>query len=364
MVTVVLAVAVTTGVFIGLSVLLLVAERYLANYGLCTISVNEGSAVLEQQGGGTLLQALYENKIFIPSACGGKGSCGYCKVTVLSGGGPLLPTETPFMSRAEIRSGVRLACQVKVKENIEIRLPEELLNVKEYKARISLIRELTHDIKEVNMELLEPTEIKQRPGQYVQILAPGPEGPVFRAYSVSSPTYVTDKVQLIVRLVPGGIASTYIHNLKQGDEVTFTGPYGEFKLSEDANVPIVCVGGGAGMAPIANIIYSVYDRWPERKCYLFFGCRTTRDIFYLDAFNAVAKEHPNFEVIYALSDPLESDEVWEGDTGFVHLSLEKSLKTGPRFQAFLCGPPPMIEAVTEVLGGKGLKQEDIFYDKF
>lgn len=364
MMTALLALGVTTGVFVGLAAILLVAERYLANYGTCTISVNEGSAVLELKGGGTLLSALYENKIFIPSACGGKGSCGYCKVTVLTGGGPLLPTEVPFMTRAETRSGIRLACQVKIKENVEIHLPEDLLNVKEYKSRVSLIRKLAYDMKEVTLDLIEPTEIEQRPGQYAQILAPGPEGPVYRAYSISSPSQVKDKIQLIVRLVPGGIASTYIHSLKEGDEVTFTGPFGEFHLSENPEVEVICVGGGAGMAPMANIIYSIYERWPDRHCQLYFGCRSTKDIFYMNEFKALAKKHANFEVIYALSDPLESDEKWDGDTGFIHLSLDKKFSPVKKAQAFLCGPPPMIEAVMEVLETKGIAGADVFYDKF
>ncbi len=364
MITAVLALGVTTGVFVGLAATLLVAERYLANYGICTISVNEGSAVLEIKGGGTLLSALYENKIFIPSACGGKGSCGYCKVTVLSGGGPLLPTEAPFMTRAEMRSGVRLACQVKIKENVDLRLPEELLSVKEFKAKVSQVRQLTYDIREVTMDLLDPSEIEQRPGQYVQILAPGPDGPVYRAYSISSPSHVKDKVQLVVRLVPGGIASTYIHSLQEGDDVVFTGPFGEFHLSEDPEVEVICVGGGAGMAPMANIIYSIYERWPDRRCQLYFGCRSTKDIFYMKKFEALAKEHPNFRVIYALSDPLESDEKWDGDMGFIHLSLDKRFSPQKKSQAFLCGPPPMIEAVMEVLDAKGISGGDVFYDKF
>ncbi len=358
------AVAVTAGIFTVLAVWLLISERYLAHYGTCVISVNGGSTVFEQQGGSTLLTALYNNKVFIPSACGGKGSCGYCKCIVRSGGGPILPTETPFFTRTEIRSGVRLACQVKIKEDIEIQIPEELLAVKEYRATVALIHELTHDIKEINLDLIEPVEIDHRPGQYIQIQAPVPDGHVFRAYSISSPVYEKNKVQLIVRLVPGGIASTYIHNLTEEDEVLFTGPYGEFRLIEDPEVEVVCVGGGAGMAPIVNIIYSIYHRWPDRKCSLFFGCRTTKDVFYLDRFEALEKEHPNFKVIYALSDPLQEDEKWDGDTGFIHLSVEKHLEPNPRCQAFLCGPPPMIEAVTEVLKDKKLKDENIFYDKF
>jgi Na+-transporting NADH:ubiquinone oxidoreductase subunit F len=259
---------------------------------------------------------------------------------------------------------VRLACQVKVREDMEIRIPEEMLNVKLFSATVASTRSVTDDIKEICLSLNEPAEISQRPGQYVQVQAPSPEGPVFRAYSVSSATYDTDVVELVVRIVPGGIASTYLHSLKEGDPVTFTGPFGEFYLNENPDVEIVCVAGGCGMAPVKNIIYSLIRRWPERSCWLFFGCRTTRDIFYLDDFQKLSREHPNFHVVYALSDPLEPGEEWDGETGFIHLSLDKLLQAGDKRQAFLCGPPPMIEAVTRVLQDKGMKAEEIFYDQF
>jgi Na+-transporting NADH:ubiquinone oxidoreductase subunit F len=362
-ITAITSVAITSGIFIALSIVLIIAEKRLADYGECTVNINDGSVMIERPGGLSLLATLYERKIFIPSACGGKGSCGYCKVTVSSGGGLLLPTETPFMTRAEQLGGVRLACQLKVKEDLGIQISEDLLAVKEYRSRVSLIRELTYDIKEVNFELLDPTEIKHRPGQYVQIMAPGPDGPVFRAYSISSPVSKHDGVQVMVRLVPGGIASTYIHSLKEGDEVTLTGPYGEFMLNENPNVGIVCVGGGAGMAPISCIIHSIYERWPDRKCELYFGCRSTKDVFYLDHFKELAKEHPNFEIHYALSEPSE-EEGWSGETGFIHLSVDKWVDPQSQKQAFLCGPPPMIDAVTEVLLEKNLETEEIFYDKF
>ena len=361
---IILSVAVMTGIFVALSLLLIVAGRYLADYGTCTIVVNAGAAAFELPGGGTLLKALYDKKIFIPSACGGKGSCGYCKVTVSSGGGPILPTELPFMSRAELRGGTRLACQVKVKQNLEIQFSEVYLSVKEFRGRLSRVRPLTHDIKELTLELLEPAQIDFRPGQYVQIQAPSPDGPIFRAYSISSPTFQSDKIQLVVRLVPGGIASTFLHSLNEGQELFFTGPYGDFKLSEDPNVAVVCVGGGAGMAPINSIIHSLYQKWPERSCYLFFGCRSKRDVFYLDTFQELARKHPSFKVVYALSDPLAAEEQWEGDAGFIHLSADRRLEVNSKRQAFLCGPPPMIEAVTEILTNKGLRMDDIFYDKF
>ena len=360
----ILAISVLCGIFAVLAGVLIVAEKFLVNYGVCKIDINAGERELEVDGGQTMLNALIGEEIFIPSACGGRGSCGYCKITVLSGGGPVLPTETPYLTRKEMRSGVRLACQVKIREDITIKIPEELLNVKLFSATVKSTITLTHDMKEILFELGEPTEISQQPGQYAQVQAPSPEGPVFRAYSISSPSYETNTVELIVRIVPGGIGSTYLHNLEVGDPVIFTGPYGEFRLNEDPDTEIVCVGGGSGMAPMKNIIYTIYDRWPDRTCWLFFGCRTTDDVFYLEEFRKLAEKHPNFHVIYGLSDPLPEGNDWDGETGFIHISADKYLEPGINRQAFLCGPPPMIEAVTRVLEEKGIKPSDIFYDKF
>ncbi|OHB74076.1 MAG: hypothetical protein A2Z25_10975 [Planctomycetes bacterium RBG_16_55_9] len=359
-----LSVASFAGLTVLLSAGLIVAERFLINYGICKLDINAGEKPLEVAGGQTLLSSLYANEIFIPSACGGKGSCGHCKLTVISGGGPVLPTETPYLTRKEIRSGVRLACQVKVREDIYVRIPEDFLNVRLFSATVANTRVLTYDIKEVRMRLNDPGEISQRPGQYVQIQAPSPDGPVFRAYSISSAPHEPTEVEVVVRLIPGGIGSTYIHNLTVNEPVVFTGPYGEFHLNEDPSVEIICVGGGAGMAPMKNIIHTIYNRWPERSCWLFFGCRTTRDIFYLEQFKQLEREHPSFHVIYALSDELGPDEKWDGETGFIHLAVDKHLEPGKPRQAFLCGPPLMIEAVTRVLVEKGIRSEEIFYDKF
>ncbi len=358
------AILVFVGLLVGLSTLLTIAERVLLDYGICEMDINAGERTAEVEGGQTLLEALIGEEIYIPSACGGKGSCGYCKVDVMSGGGPVLPTETPYLSRKEIRGGARLACQVKVRENIQLKIPEELLNVKLFNATVTSVVDLTYDMKELRFSLDEPTEISHRPGQYVQVQAPSPDGPVFRAYSISSAVYETDTVELGVRLIPGGIASTYLHSLSAGDKVTFTGPYGEFRLDENPEVEIVCVGGGAGMSPMKNIIYSLYESWPDRICWLFFGCRTTQDIFYLKEFEQLAKKHPNFHVIYALSDQLGPEEEWQGETGFIHLAVDKYLDVGVKRQAFLCGPPLMIEAVMRFLEDKGLNPDDIFYDKY
>jgi len=359
-----MSILVFSGLLVALAVLLTIAERLLINYGICKIDINSGQRPVEIEGGQTLLSSLYSNQIFIPSACGGKGSCGHCKITVGSGGGPVLPTETPYLSRKDIRLGIRLACQVKVREDIYVRIPEDFLNVKLFSATVGSMRDLTHDIKEIRLRLNDPAEISHRSGQYVQVQAPSPDGPVFRAYSISSPVYEPDIVDLVVRLVPGGIGSTYLHNLKVNDDVAFTGPYGEFRLNEDPSVEVICVAGGCGMAPVKNIIYTLYDRWPDRSCWLFFGCRTTQDIFYLEQFKELERKHPNLHVVYALSDELKPDEQWDGETGFIHLAADKYLESGRRRQAFLCGPPPMIKAVTRVLEEKGVNSEDIFYDEF
>lgn len=360
-----LPIAVFGGLLVGLTIALTVAERVLVNYGVCKIDINAGDRELEVEGGQSLLSALNESRVFIPSACGGRGSCGHCKVTVVEGGGAVLPTETPFLSRVQIRAGVRLACQVKVRNDISMRIPEELLNVKMFTATVERARLLTYDIVELRFKLVEPSEISQRPGQYVQLQAPSPDGPVYRAYSISSPANETEAVELVVRLVPGGIGSTYCHSLKEGDTVVFTGPYGEFRLNEDPDVEVVLIGGGSGMAPLRNLALTVCERWPDRKCRLFFGCRGVKDVFYLDEFRRLSEEHPNFSVCYALSDPLEEGETWDGETGFIHLAAERHLERSeaPR-QAFLCGPPPMIEAVMKVLEDKGFATDDIFYDEF
>jgi Na+-transporting NADH:ubiquinone oxidoreductase subunit F len=204
-----------------------------------------------------------------------------------------------------------------------------------YVSRVESVVALTHDIKQIRLSLLEPSEISHRPGQYVQIQAPSKDGPVFRAYSISSPVYELDAVELVVKLVPSGIASAYLHNLSPGDTVSFTGPYGDFRLNEDPSVEIVCVGGGCGMAPMKNIIYTLCEQWSDRVCWLFFGCRTRNDVFYLERFEKLAQEHPSFHVVYALSEELNGNDEWDDERGFIHLSVDKYLEEGVRRQAFL-----------------------------
>jgi len=358
-----LPVGVLSVLFIGLAAMLIVAERVLINYGICAIDINEGEEDIEVEGGDTLLSVLYDHEIYIPSACGGKGTCGECKVTVDSGGGPVLPTETPLLTRRERRSGVRLGCQVKVREDMEVRMPEEYLHVEEFASTVDEVEMLTEDIRFIRMMLDEPEEINFRPGQYVQVQAPSSEGPVYRAYSISNADYEKDRVELIVKLIPGGIGSTYLHNVEPGDPVTFIGPFGDFYLDESPDTELVCVGGGCGMAPIRCIVHSVLKRQPERKVWMFFGARSLADTFYMKQWEELEEEYPNFNAIVALSDP-DPDDNWEGETGFIHLSVDKYLDENTSRQAFLCGPPPMIEATTEVLQEKGLRPDQWYYDEF
>jgi Na+-transporting NADH:ubiquinone oxidoreductase subunit F len=342
--------------------MLIVADRVLANYGPCDIGINEREPITVE-GGCTLLDALYDHEIFIPSGCGGQGTCGHCKVTVLSGGGPVLPTELPLLTKEELAAGVRLACQVKVKEAIRIRIPQHYFDIRQFQAIVEDARMLTHDMREIRLRLADPTGIDFRPGQYVQVQVPTRTGPVHRAYSISSSPDEPGVVELVVRLIPGGVGSTYMHSVQPGEPVKFTGPFGEFVLSADPQTEVVCVAGGCGVAPTMSIIHYMLKRWPERRCTLFFGVRTQDDLFYQDEFEQIRRQWPGFSVHCALSEPERAGE-WDGETGFVHLSVDRHLDgTTPR-QAFLCGPPPMIEATERVLRDKDVPPRMIFYENW
>lgn len=349
-----------------LSVLLLTSERYLANYGICKVNINN-ERKFEIEGGDTLLNILTNNKIYIPSACGGQGTCGFCKVTVNKGGGPLLPTELPYLTNEEIDSLVRLACRVKIKDDIDIRVKEEYLSIKEYRAKVIHAELVTVDTREIRLELIEPAAIKFKPGQYVQVFVPGRKETVYRAYSISSSPDDNNIIELLIRLIPGGLGSTYLHNVNIGDEILFTGPFGDFKLDNEKE--IVCVGGGCGLAPIRSIVKYLSKQSPDTKCHVFFGARTEKDLMYDTEFEELHNKMKNLNVHFALSH--EKGTRWQGEKGFIHEVVDKFIgeedKTSNRNltrQAFLCGPPIMIKAATKVLVRKGLSKNEIFYDEF
>jgi len=365
-ITVLLAAAAASGLTTVLAALLLLAERVLVNYGTCTIDINRGDKQLEVTGGESLLATLMGEGIFVPSACGGRGTCAYCKLTVLDGGQTLTPTEEPLLTPEEIADDVRISCQVKVRSDIAVLIPEELFRVKQYRGRVERIRDLTHDIKELRIALVEPEEIQFTPGQYIQLMAPAygsnPE-PVYRAYSMSNPPSDNRAVETIIRLVPGGICTTWVFTtLAEGDEVFFTGPYGDFSLS-DSDAEMIWIAGGSGMAPFWSIVRHMKEQGIRRKCTYFFGAVHRPDLFLLDEMRRLEEELDWFTFVPALSGQGESAD--DGcRTGLITEVVDRDLETGSQAEAYLCGSPGMIDAAVKVLRAKGITEDRTFYDKF
>lgn len=350
----------------GLAIIIVVAEHFLNNYGECRIDINDGDKLLTVEGGASLLSSLAGQKIFIPSACGGKATCGLCKVEVISGAGPMLPTESPYMTKEEIEKGFRLSCQVKVKTDLKIKIPEELFQIREYQTRIKSIEQLTHDIKGLRLDLPAGEEIKFKAGQYVQLHTRPYDKvreSVFRAYSIASVPSERQAVELIVRQVPQGICTTYVHTqLDEGDSVTISGPYGDFYLRGECR-ELVMIAGGSGLAPIRSIILDVLEKGLDLEMSFFFGAVTKRDLYYLDYFARLEEENKNFRFIPALSAPEPQDE-WQGETGLITEVVDRHVADAEDKEAYLCGSPGMINACLDVLGKKGFKENKIFYDKF
>ncbi len=348
-----------------LAILLVVAQRYLSNYGDCKININS-KRDLVVKGGSSLLASLADNQIFIPSACGGRGSCGACKCKVIDGGGPLLPTEKPLLSAAELAGNVRLACQVKVKSDISISIPESIFNIRKYVAVVEEIIDYTYDIKGVTFKLKDGEHIDFEAGQYMQLISK-PYGPVkervSRAYSISSKPEIRDSLQLIIRLVPEGICTTWVHNhLKVGDEVQLTGPYGDFTI-KDTDADIIFVAGGSGKAPIKSMLEHLQVVETDRRMTYFFGARTTRDLYLTDEMKAFEQVFPHFKYEPVLSH-LPKEEKWDGKTGYVMPYFKDVIRDPKNTEAYLCGSPGMIAAVTKSLIDLGVPKDKIYYDSF
>ena len=349
-----------------LALLLTLADRTIGDYGQKYLKINQEEPMLIDAGD-TLLSTLLEQKIFIPSACGGKGTCGYCKVKVLEGGGPVLPTELPWLSKEELEDNVRLSCQCKVKEDMKIEIPEELFNVKEYEVVVESIIDMTPEIKKLRLRLPEGEQVNFKPGQFIQFKAPVYEGndeEVFRAYSIASSPNTKDYIELLIGYVPGGICTTYVHkHLKEGDKVNINGPYGDFYYHDNRDREMVMVGVGTGMAPILSILRYMKEEKIDRKIKFYFGAKTPEDLFLLDEMEEFKQAFTDFEFIPTLSRVTEEHN-WTGETGRVNNALEKYVEEEALKEAYLCGSPPMIDSVTEALGKKGMTEEEIFYDKF
>jgi Na+-transporting NADH:ubiquinone oxidoreductase subunit F len=361
-----IGVGTVTAISAALAILMAVADATIANYGQVKVSINEGTKELQVEGGRSLLSTLASEGIFIPSACGGRGSCGLCKLAVKSGAGEYAPTELPWITDSDRAAGIHLSCQVKVKRNMEILVPEELFSIREYKTRVVSIRDLTYDIKELTLSLQDSQELEFRAGKYIQFVVPAYEltpEPVYRAYSIASPPSQKKAIELEVRLVPNGICTTYVfQRLSEGDEVTVNGPYGDFFL-RDSDREIIFVAGGSGMAPIKAMLLDMVDRGIRRKATYFFGARSARDLFLMEEMRALEGRLPGFRFVPALSNPAPEDR-WQGETGLITEVLNRYFERLDRHEAYLCGSPGMIDASIRVLRSKGLPEELIFYDKF
>ncbi|MFO7566659.1 MAG: NADH:ubiquinone reductase (Na(+)-transporting) subunit F [Enhygromyxa sp.] len=403
-------VAVSTAMFVAIILLLvmvlLAAKKQLVNAADVTIVINDDpTKALKVPAGTTLLNTLANNKIFIPSACGGMGSCGVCKVHVHEGGGSVLPTEEGWLSRGEIREGCRLSCQVKVKEDMRIEVEPEVFSVRKWQCKVRSNHNVATFIKELILELPEGEAVPFRAGGYIQIECPPHtvhykdfviedeyredwdkfdmwrftsvvEEDVTRAYSMANYPEERGIIMLNVRIasppprqpdVPPGKMSSYIFSLQPGDAVTISGPYGEF-FARDTDAEMVFIGGGAGMAPMRSHIFDQFKRLEtKRKVTFWYGARSLREAFYVEDFDGIQAEFPNFKWTLALSDPLPEDN-WTGPTGFIHqVCRELYLDEHPApedCEFYICGPPMMNQAVIRMALELGVEPENVMFDDF
>ena len=400
-----LGVVMFTTVVLVLVILILVARSRLVPRGQVTLLVNDQKE-LRVPAGGKLLNVLSDREIFVASACGGGGTCALCKVKVLEGGGEILPTEKTHITKRESREGLRLSCQVGVKQDMKIVVPEEALETRQWVCRVRSNRNVATFIKELVLELPPGEDVDFTPGGYIQINVPPHvvhfrdfqiepeyrdewdqydlwrytsrvEESVVRAYSMANWPGEKGRILLNVRIAtppdqaprdtPPGMASSYIFSLQPGDEVRISGPYGDFFI-KDTDGEMVYIGGGAGMAPLRSHIFELFkNRRTQRQVSYWYGGRSLRELFYVEDFRAIEREFPNFRFHIALSEPRPQDE-WTGLTGFIHQVLyDQYLKDHPApedIEYYLCGPPKMNDAVFRLLDDLGVEDENIAFDDF
>jgi len=330
-----------------------------------TVLINK-KMTLTADGERPLLQVLKENRIFLPSACGGRGACGMCRCKVLSGAGDLKPREILLLSEEEKKEGVRLACQTPVAGDLELELPDEFLSAGQFLTEVVSLRNLTYDIREMTLKLIEPKEIHFKAGQYIQIEVPPyelcDEG-VYRAYSISSSPSNKRIVELEIRFVPNGICTTFVHkHIKPGDRITINGPHGRFFLA-DTDADIVFIAGGSGMAPIKSMLSDMAERGIRRKAVYFFGARSKKDLFLADEMRELEKKLPQFKFIPILSHP-QPEDAWEGETGLITDVVDRRIGRVQDPEAYLCGSPGMINACVKVLKKNRIPEDKIYYDRF
>ncbi len=393
-----------TLIVLALVTIILFARSKLVASGNVNITIN-GEKTVSVPAGGKLLTTLADQKLFVPSACGGGGTCAQCRVKIHSGGGSILPTEESHITKREAKEGDRLSCQVAVKQDMNIEVPEEVFGVKKWTCKVRSNHNVATFIKELVLELPKGENVDFRAGGYIQIECPPydlsykefdveeeyhddwdrfkiwdvtskSDEPVERAYSMANYPEEKGIVMLNVRIaspppgsegIPAGIMSSYIFNLKPGDDVVISGPFGEF-FARDTEKEMVFVGGGAGMAPMRSHIFDQLRRIKtKRKISFWYGARSKREMFYVEDFDMLDKENKNFEWHVALSDAMPEDD-WKGYTGFIHNVLfEEYLKNHPApedCEYYMCGPPIMNQSVINMLVDLGVDREDIMLDDF
>ncbi len=406
---VVISIAVFFLVIMTLVIVLLYAKYRLTPQGKVKIEINEDKE-MEVDPGSTLLSSLGEKKVYLPSACAGGGTCGMCKCRIVEGGGEILPTEKPFFTRKEQQKDWRLSCQVKVREDMKLIVPPEVLDVKKWECEVVSNRNVSTFIKEFVVKLPEDETLDFKPGGYIQVDVPttkvdfkdmdveeefrdewdqfgmwdlkmvNPE-PTYRAYSMANHPAEGNIIKLNIRIatppwnsskktfkkVNPGICSSYIFSRKPGDKVTISGPYGEFFIKDTDN-EMVYIGGGAGMAPLRSHIFHLFHTLKtKRKVSYWYGARSKREMFYEEDFRKIEKEFPNFSFKIALSEPKPEDN-WDGPTGFIHSVVYdqylKDHEDPDEIEYYFCGPPMMNDAVSKMLYDLGIPEEMISFDDF
>ncbi len=404
------AIAVFLIIIIALVMMLLFAKKKLTPQGEIKISIN-GEDPLVIEPGTTLLQALSEQKIFVPSACGGGGTCGMCKCRIVDGGGVILPTETGFFTRKEQQNYWRLACQVKVRNDMKIELPQEVIGVKKWECEVISNRNVATFIKEFVVKLPEGEKLDFKSGGYIQIDVPKVnvdyskdievedefredwdalnlwnlkmknDEETFRAYSMANHPAEGNIIMLNIRIatppwdrktksfmnVNPGVCSSFTFSRKPGDKVMISGPYGEFHIKQTER-EMMFIGGGAGMAPMRSHIFDLFETIKTgRKATFWYGARSKREVFYEDEFREIEKAFPNFTFHIALSEPKEEDN-WDGYTGFIHKVIYDNYLVNneepEEIEYYLCGPPMMNDAVLKMLDNLGVPEEMIAFDDF
>ena len=406
-----LGVGMFTLIVLVLVVIILAAKSQLVAAGNARIMINDDpDRSISVPVGGKLLNTLAESKIFVSSACGGGGTCGQCKVVINEGGGDILPTERSHINRKEAREGCRLSCQVNVKGDMDIEVPAEVFSIKKWNCKVRSNYNVATFIKELVLELPAGEDVGFRAGGFIQIECPphtvdyhdfeitdrnGEDRwggtwdhfkvwdnvskvneTVVRAYSMANYPEEKGVIMLNVRVaspppgttgIPPGQMSSWIFNLKEGDDVTIAGPYGEF-FAKDTDAEMIFIGGGAGMAPMRSHIFDQFKRvGTDRKVTFWYGARSLNEMFYVEDFDSIQEEFDNFKWHVALSDPMPEDN-WEGLTGFIHQVLhDEYLKDHPApedCEYYICGPPPMLIACLNLLEEMGVEPENVLFDDF